>query len=150
MSPIGIPFALVCVTSPGVGTSPCLRSVSLPKLLQHLLGILVVGIEFQALCIILDGELLVACFQIGLTEAVESVGRFGKGDYSKLEDGDGIVCLAAAKQLITFVVDPPLNDINAFLSFLDRLESGRWSFFLRDANDLVRKCPVPLVVRDRY
>jgi hypothetical protein len=35
-------------------------------------------------------------------------------------------------------------------SFLARLEPDRRSFFLGDANHFVRKCPVRLVVRDRY
>src|SRR5262249_16908128 len=96
------------------------------------------------------GEFLVARLHIGLTKAVESVGRFRKGHYCKLEDGDGLVCLADAEQVITFVVDPPLNNINALLSFLARLEPGRRSFFLGDADHPVRKCPVRFVVRDRY
>src|SRR5262245_21798612 len=98
----------------------------------------------------LDREFLVARLHMGLTKAVESVGRFRKGHYSKLEDGNGLVSLSVAEQLVTLVIDPSLNNINAVLTFLARLEPGPGPLFLGDADHLVRKCPVRLVVRGRY
>src|SRR5262249_14717881 len=59
---------------------------SLPKLLQHLLGMRIVRIQFQAFFIILDREFLLARLHVGLAKAVVGVGRFRKGQDAKLED----------------------------------------------------------------